>query len=283
MSKKQLKKHTEFGELLRRAREALSLSQKQIAVQLNLKEKIVAALDTGDFDNLPASIYVKGYIRSYARAVNLDADTLIEIYENMDNSSDRDDQPEIVPDVKPATPSHQRESPFKVVTHFVMFVFAIVLIAWWQSPNVVGVVPAPEAPRASMGGTYAGGFTYTYPAISHANTFVATSDADVDTPDITNTPKIMDDSDGAELSVAPTNRGVLEMTLTAESWVEIYDRHGEQQYLGLGADGETIRVIAETPLSVTLGNATAVSVGFNGKAFDTTDYTQGAVARFVLE
>ena len=76
MTEDQLNNSNELGKLLTKAREKLSPSQKDIAFRLNLKEEIISALDTNDFDKLPAPTYVRGYIRSYARTVNLNADSL---------------------------------------------------------------------------------------------------------------------------------------------------------------------------------------------------------------
>lgn len=82
MTEEQLETSSNLGEILTRAREKLALSRKEIASRLNLREDIIVALDTNNLNDLPAPTYVRGYIRSYARAVSLDADDLINIYQH---------------------------------------------------------------------------------------------------------------------------------------------------------------------------------------------------------
>ncbi len=302
MAEDQLNNSTELGDLLTRAREKLSLSQKDIASRLNLSAQIIAALDSNDFDKLPAPTYVRGYIRSYARVVNLDADNLIGLYEGVAEAP-----PEILPDVKPAVQASSRDKPVKAMTYLVTFTLVFLLIAWWQGQNIVNPGFFSFNMKTSEGGRYPGGFTYTYDVVSHAE-ILEVSDLDELEQDKLINMKIvdLDESDGTEaddiLSVedslilnaktslttpanpnAPAGSDTLKLELTAESWVEVFDASGERLYRALAKPGEIISITGTAPLSVKLGNARAVSVNFNGNAFDTSEYTKAGVARFLLE
>ncbi len=68
------------SQCLSAAREAMGHSQKEIAKALNLTESFVRYLDEGQFEKLPRPTFVKGYIRSYAKIVNLQGDELIALY-----------------------------------------------------------------------------------------------------------------------------------------------------------------------------------------------------------
>ena len=68
-----------IGKTLREARDKQGLSAEEVAAKLKLKPKTIAALEADDFDSLPALTYVKGHVRNYARIVDLDADTLIDL------------------------------------------------------------------------------------------------------------------------------------------------------------------------------------------------------------
>lgn len=69
-----------LGETLKQARERLSLSRHQAAQALRLPVKTVFALEEERHAELPEPAYVKGYIRAYARLLNLDHKALIERY-----------------------------------------------------------------------------------------------------------------------------------------------------------------------------------------------------------
>ncbi len=296
MSEDQIENTNKLGAVLTRAREELSLSQKDIASKLNLKEEIIVALDANEFNKLPAPTYVRGYIRSYARAINLDANSLISLYEGI-----AEEPPEILPDVKPTVQASSRDKPVKAMTYLVTFTLVILIIAWWQGQHIVSTDFFTINTKTSSGGKYPGGFTYTYDVVNHPDT-VEISEIDIledsglknmkivdlakttesESDDILVTEDSLDLDAQANLS-ALTNSDILKMELTAESWVEVYDVLGEKLYRDLAKPGEIISITGTAPLSVKLGNARAVSVNFNGNTFDTSIYTKAGVARFLLE
>jgi cytoskeleton protein RodZ len=291
MAEDQLNNSAELGDLLTRAREELSLSQKDISSRLNLNEQIIAALDSNDLDKLPAPTYVRGYIRSYARVVNLDADRLIGIYEGIAEAP-----PEILPDVKPAVQASSRDKPVKAVTYLVTFTLVFLLIAWWQGQYIVNPGFFSFNMKTSEGGKYPGGLTYTYDVFNHPETLEVPEVDELELDELINMEIVdldesedilsIDDSpilDAETNLTSPANPDTLKLELSAESWVEVFDASGERLYRDLAKPGEIISITGTAPLSVKLGNARAVSVSFNGETFDTSEYTKAGVARFLLE
>ncbi len=296
MPENQIENSNELGALLTRAREKLSLSQKDIASRLNLREEIIAALDANDFDKLPAPTYIRGYIRSYARTINLNADNLINLYEGVAEAP-----PEILPDVKPVVQASSRDKPVKAMTYLVTLTLVILIIAWWQGQHIVSTDFFTINTKTSSGGKYPGGFTYTYDVVNHPDTIEVSEidkldDSGLKDMKIVDLAKTTESEPDDILSIEDSlnlneqtnlnnlaNSDTLKMELTAESWVEVYDILGKKLYRGLAKPGEKISIIGTAPLSVKLGNARAVSVNFNGNAFDTSTYTKAGVARFILE
>lgn len=62
-------------------REALGLTQREVADALFLAPTIISHIDEGRFDKLPNPAYIKGYLRSYARLVEVDGDRIVAAYE----------------------------------------------------------------------------------------------------------------------------------------------------------------------------------------------------------
>ena len=60
-----------FGEKLRQTREKRGLSQQEAAKALCLDASIIDALEKEQFDKLPAPVFVRGYIKSYASLLRL--------------------------------------------------------------------------------------------------------------------------------------------------------------------------------------------------------------------
>jgi cytoskeleton protein RodZ len=69
------------SELLVEARQRLGLSQKEVADKLYLTTSFIQYIDAGEFRNLPKPAFIKGYLRSYARVVDLSGDEIVALYD----------------------------------------------------------------------------------------------------------------------------------------------------------------------------------------------------------
>ena len=69
--------HDGPGARLKSAREAAGLSLDQVAQQLKLAPRQVRALEDEDFAQLPGRTFARGFVRNYARLMNLDGDDLL--------------------------------------------------------------------------------------------------------------------------------------------------------------------------------------------------------------
>lgn len=66
-----------IGELLVEQRLKAGLSLEEVAVQTRVKHEYLKAIEQNDFPQLPAAVFVKGYIRSYARVLELEPQPLL--------------------------------------------------------------------------------------------------------------------------------------------------------------------------------------------------------------
>ena len=73
----------ELGALLRDKREKMGLTYAEISEQTRLRARFLEALENEDWDHLPSPAFVKGFIRSYARALELSEDGLVGLYEEI--------------------------------------------------------------------------------------------------------------------------------------------------------------------------------------------------------
>lgn len=68
------------GELLRNAREAQEKTIDEVAKVTKMSGQILEALEDDRFSALPAPVYVKGQLRTYARYLGLDEDEVVQKY-----------------------------------------------------------------------------------------------------------------------------------------------------------------------------------------------------------
>ena len=75
-----------FGSCLRRAREKRQLTLKQVAGATKVPRATLELLEAGNLDELPADVFVRGFIRSYARMVGTDEAEPLHAFERAINA-----------------------------------------------------------------------------------------------------------------------------------------------------------------------------------------------------
>jgi cytoskeleton protein RodZ len=115
------------GERLQAARIKNGLSLEDVANRMHLSASILEALEENNFDEITAPIFVKGYLRAYARIVSLSEDEMIEQYVDFYSEEDPpiNSTSNMAPELSPA------DSRIKWTTYFVILVLAVLLAAWW--------------------------------------------------------------------------------------------------------------------------------------------------------
>src|SRR5574338_1386422 len=70
--------HQRVGVFLRETRQARSLSVEDVSTVLRIRESHIGAIEDGRFRDLPGSTYATGFVRSYARYLDLDETAVVE-------------------------------------------------------------------------------------------------------------------------------------------------------------------------------------------------------------
>jgi cytoskeleton protein RodZ len=85
-------------------------------------------------------------------------------------------------------------------------------------------------------------------------------------------------------AVGPSGAAQLVFRLAGESWIQVRDKAGVVVYTGIGAPGTTRTVQGEPPFAIVVGNATQVTLEYDGRPVDLQPHTRsGGVARMTLE
>jgi len=283
------------GEILKKLRQEQGLGVQEVATRLHLDPGIVEALETDAWEQLPASIYVRGYIRNYAKLLGADSEALIRVYDQ----SGLDEEPEIIPEVRHGTQTSSSDKPVKAFTYLLTLVLVILLVAWWQSNFMIGEGGTPTSTQeAESNGhrTVAPAFDYHFNVVNNpTDPFYRSPTGKHPEPG----PEGGSAAGGqAPAAAAPENHGpaqagkvittdstgpdTLHFKLSADSWIEVYDAGHKKVYVDLARAGDTIILHGTAPFSVLLGFAQGVSVKFDGKPFDPAPYSRSGVARFTL-
>lgn len=69
-----------LGQYLKNIREEKKIPAAQVAQELKTSLSVIQAIENNEYEQLPAPIYVKGYLRSYAKFLGLDDEMILNIY-----------------------------------------------------------------------------------------------------------------------------------------------------------------------------------------------------------
>ena len=119
------------GSRLMAARNSRGLSIEDVANRMHLSTSIIVSIEEDDFDAITAPIFVKGYLRAYARIVMLNEDEMIAQY--VEGYSDHD--PTINTTSSMAAEITVDDARIKWTTYLVIFVLIALLGIWWWNKN----------------------------------------------------------------------------------------------------------------------------------------------------
>ncbi len=74
-----------LGEKLRKLRNDSRTSLQEVSKATRIQAKYLESLENGEYGKLPADVYVRGFLRSYARYLNIDEQVFIRLYERERN------------------------------------------------------------------------------------------------------------------------------------------------------------------------------------------------------
>ena len=114
------------GERLQAARIQMGLSLADVARRMHLSASIVEAIEENHFEEITAPIFVKGYLRAYARIVSLDEDDMIDQYFDFYSGED----PPISSISNVASELSVADARVKWTTYIVVLIIGVSLAAW---------------------------------------------------------------------------------------------------------------------------------------------------------
>lgn len=147
------------GERLRKRRESLGFTHADVAGHLNLRISVIEGLETNNYKHIPKLVFARGYLRSYAKILNLPGNEIIEAFDKLEYPEN--------PSNLPASPIREGQKKASKKEHsflpWIMLFVLIVLVAvvgFWnsithfvtdtQSPSAVPVEVTPSMEKSTL-------------------------------------------------------------------------------------------------------------------------------------
>jgi len=285
------------GQQLKNAREKHGLSVSQIADAQHLRSSIIQAIENGDHGQIDSELFLKGYVRAYAKQVGLAGDVIIaDLNRELEPARLRKAR-EL--EANPLVDMERRRRRKRRIGKLFLWITAIVLIGalvvMFVMPKLISgetdLVTASEIPSGLSNDDPETETDYADPASAEELTIT-----DVQAE------QAVDSEAEAAVSVLPDNitedqipvvaqstepalaqplvsddegslSGRLEIDFTGDCWVQVQDATGNRLASSLKRAGEKLEVAGKTPLKVVIGAVDTVkAIRFQGEPVDIGDF-----------
>ncbi|MBY7824682.1 DUF4115 domain-containing protein [Vibrio fluvialis] len=284
------------GTLLKEKREALGLTQKQVADRLRLRVTIIQNIEENNFDSDLVATFTRGYLRSYAKAVGLAEHLVLDAFEE---SVTPEPQEQTMQSFSKKTKREKHDSRIMTITWIILLVIIGMSSLWWWQNNEQDTLKPDQGAEAVSAVADQAAAPATEEVQPEFNTIEPTqAEAESDaqpSEEPTGDEMAMEDPMPAqeEAVVEPqttpaaptaeaTSGDLLTMNFSSDCWVQVKDATGKTLSTGIKKAGETLNLRGQKPLQVILGAPEGVSVTFASEPVDLSGYTSGKVARFTL-
>jgi cytoskeletal protein RodZ len=131
-----------LGEKLKKIRQDYHINLGEVAKQTGISAKYLTLLESGEYESLPSNVYVRGFLRSYARFLGADEEALVKCYERERN---------IHENLQPEDVTSKKREVFRlprfIVTPRVLIGFGVIIVLlggfWYLYREYTAFVSAP--------------------------------------------------------------------------------------------------------------------------------------------
>lgn len=296
------------GEILRQRREELGLSQKDISERLRLKVSVIENIESNHFDSHHVATFIRGYFRSYAKAVGIKEKDILAALEQSGRGQHKE-QP--MHSFSQKTKKQQHDNHIMRLTWGILIVIlGISSVWWWQNHQLDTLSPSSlssQQEQSTIGGSDEladetslldtnetvmesseqesndGAVSQPQETEQAANDEqVFPADNTVDSTTETVKPTKTESQEIAQITEVQKNNNVLAMQFKDDCWIQVKDSSGSVLATGLKKAGESLTLTGKAPYSIILGAPEGVSISLADEPVDLSRYTPGKVARLTL-
>ncbi|MCC4818362.1 transcriptional regulator [Vibrio lentus] len=291
----------EAGTLLKNKREFLGLTQKQISDRLKLRVTLIQQIEENQFESDQVATFMRGYIRSYAKYVNLDEKVVLSA---LHHSGDAQHQEQEMLSFSRKTKTEKHNSRIMILTWSIFAVIAGISSLWWwqnqqqdtlsqslvntESSEELVVEESLDPELTSLEVIEAEQNTETSPVTENSDDLlnvVSAAEASENVEQVEQTQDVAEVTPVAaesETVMPEPGANELVMQFSADCWIQVKDAAGKTLSTGIKKAGQTLNLSGTAPYKVILGAPEGVSMTFASEPVDLSGYTSGKVARITL-
>ncbi|MCE4957226.1 helix-turn-helix domain-containing protein [Macrococcoides caseolyticum] len=272
-----------IGQILRSKRESLGMTLIDLEKKVRIQKKYIEMIEKNEFDRLPNPDYTRGFIEKYAKAVNLNAESLL--------SEHKDELPakklsakEASQQIKNTAVEHQSDNSVQKLLVWILGISVVLFLVWlifsqfiftdknnvWQAEDINKSRDVKVERK-----------TEEKPVATTATPKKETKENVKVKPKVEPVKLTYKNFDGANLAYEISTNQPIELKVNSSipTWVQVYDSN-KKNYVYKEIKNEVIK-IDKNVKSITLisGNSTTMNVFINGVKVNVPKEAENLITR----
>lgn len=281
------------GAVLAARRVAAGLSEEQIASRLKMSVRQVRSLEADDYEALHGMATARGFVRAYARILQMDPEPLVASFTDKKKAS----APASATQGKSAEPFVKNREPFRKkrgnsgkIAILLIIVVGILVVA--SNMNFFSFMDKFKKESAEKAAPTVASVPPPAPVTETETKEVMAPAADQATPESKPADQVVANTvqtqapQNAPVAVAQASAekgSLLVINFREKSWLQIQKKDGSVIAEYIGKPGEKRQLEVTEPVTVIVGFAPGVNMEFKGAPVDLVSGTSNSVAKVTLK
>jgi cytoskeleton protein RodZ len=268
------------GQQLCAAREARGLTVADVAKAIKLGRRQVEAIEADDWPSLPCTTIIRGFVRNYARLLELNPDLLMSALDSLKMPQMPELEMSVGSPVRmPQEGKVDRREYVRVISGLIVLVLAVLAYFFLPQELLNSALSALKSATQSRD-------VAAEKVIAPGSDAAKSSDVALASPATSVLPEgtaALPLQSAPVSAPAPTSANVLQFSFAQPSWVEVRDRSGQIIFSQLSQADSQREIEGQPPFALVIGNASHVTLQYKGRAVDLSMRSKDDVARLTLE
>ncbi len=280
--------NTLVGQRLRAAREHLGWTREEVASRIRLPAHVIEQLEAEQFEKLGAPIFVRGFLQSYAKALDL---PLVVVQSAMEKL--HAPVPDLVASRQISTSQHMWQRYRHRLSWVLLTTVLVGPLIWFNfsqrksvdpprlealdisteqntKPNINKIVVAAGAVSGAPAESANSTQTISTSVESETNASVPTGNSELGLQQPMMAGLVL-----AQSAQLPVNE--IELSISDDCWVDVQDRFGSRLEYGVVKAGSVLRYPLDTVANFSIGNLAGAKMRINGRDISLKSYSNSNV------
>ena len=300
------------GQILSDARKKLKLTKQNVADKLNFRLTLVDEIENELFDTSVPETFNRGYLRNYAKLVNVSQEDVLISYEQLNVAKTQASE---LQSFSKGTEKLAENNRIMWISYFILAILIGSTVVWWMQNNTeqnqIETV-ASQSVDAEKNLQKTSNAVNQIPESTTVISAIEKNDLN-NTIDLPPMPAVISNEESSAITnpvIQTTNRQTNEedaakpeeillsevtelikpdatltnvtFTFSGDCWVNISDATGERIAWGVKKLGYVMKISGQAPFNVTLGRPELVAINFSDEIIDMSQFNAGNIAKFTL-